>query len=187
MPDFATLSVTYHGALLLGAIAAYNKYGDRTDVTDKSLKGTKEALDTLLAYLGRSMAEAVRPTIEGILANAADADGIVKELRAVDIVEELRGEAFVDDVASFVNRDADELLSYRNLVHARARWSAWAKRIRLGRFRPTDRAGTFHILFRGRQDARPRRDTASSADHVHRLGYDCWVLRYVRWSDAPLS
>jgi hypothetical protein len=120
MLDFAAVSLTYHGALLVGAVAAYYKYGDRTEVTEKSLKGTKEALDGLRAYLGRALSESVRPTVERIIANAPSPEAVL---------EELRGEAFRDDVSSFVNSDIDELLSYRRLFHARGRWSVWSRRI----------------------------------------------------------
>jgi len=114
----------------VGAIAAYHKYGDRTELTDKSLKGTREALETVLAYLARSLAEAVRPTIERILANATTTpEGAIKEVKASAIIKDLNGEAFVDDIASFVNNDVGQMQSYRNLVHARTQWSTWAKRM----------------------------------------------------------
>ena len=120
---------------MVGAIAAFHKYGDRTEVTDKSLKGTKEALETLLAYLGRSLAEAVRPTIERILANATtSSDGTIKEVKVTTVLRELNGEAFLDDVSSFANNDIEEILFYRNLLHARVHWSMWAKRISRGVF-----------------------------------------------------
>jgi len=107
---------------LVGAIAAYHKYGDRTELTDKSLKGTKEALETLLAYLGRSLADAVSPTVDRILANATKTpEGEIKEVRPDTITRELQGEAFFDDISSFVNSDIEEMLFYRNLVHARVK------------------------------------------------------------------
>jgi hypothetical protein len=117
----------------VGAIAACYKYGDRTELTDKSLRGTKEALETLLAYLGSSLAEAVRPTIEKILAHATTTpEGTIKEVRMDTILKEMNGEAFLNDIASFVNADIEEMQFYRNLLHARIRWSAWAKRISRG-------------------------------------------------------
>jgi hypothetical protein len=133
---------------LLGAIAAYHKYGDRTELTDKSLKGTKEAVETLLAYLARSLAEAISPTIERILANATTTpEGTIKELKATAIAKELNGEAFFDDVSSFVNSDIEEMLFYRNLVHARLRWSSWAKRISRGVFALLILQGVFTFYF----------------------------------------
>jgi len=132
----------------VGAIAAYNKYGDRTEVTEKSLQGTKEAMETLLAYLGRSLAEAVAPTIETILSNATTSpDGTIKEIRASTILKELNGETFQDDVSSFVNADVEELLFYRALVHARVRWSTWAKRMSRGVFVLLIVQGLFTFFF----------------------------------------
>jgi hypothetical protein len=112
--------VTCHGALLVAAVAAFYRYGDRTDVTDKSLRGTNEALEGLRAYLSRALAEAIRPTIERIIGNAVPAEAALLEMR---------GESFQDDISSFVNSEIEEILSYRNLLHARKCWSAWSHRI----------------------------------------------------------
>lgn len=53
----------------------------------------------------------------------ADADS------AEAAIEEVRGESFKDGISEFVNSDIDEMISYRNLVRARDRWSAWATRL----------------------------------------------------------
>jgi hypothetical protein len=72
----------------------------------------------------------IRPTIERILGNVTSADGYIERpLRIEEVAGELQGEAFLNEVASFVNNDVDELLFVQQLVHARSRWSSWAKRI----------------------------------------------------------
>jgi hypothetical protein len=115
----------------VGALAAWYKYGDRTELTDKSLKGTKEALDDLRAYLGRAFAEAVKPTVQRIIESNLRLDGTLN-IPPDALLEEFRGDNFQDDVSSFVTSDLDEMISYRILTHARKRWSAWAKRISWG-------------------------------------------------------
>lgn len=132
MPDFGALALKFHGALLVGAIAAWYKYGDRTDLTDKSLKGTKEAIDELRAYLGRALAQAVRPTVERILANNTGPDGRLLNVAAIQILGELSGENFQDDVSTFASSEMDEMTRYRMLIQARKNWSVWAKRISWG-------------------------------------------------------
>lgn len=109
--------------MLVAAFAAFHKYWDRTELADKSLKGTREALDALRAYISRSLADSVKPTVERIIANATSSDSAL---------EELRGESFLDDVSIFVNRDIDEILSYRRLLNARTRWSAWSRKMSWG-------------------------------------------------------
>lgn len=109
--------LTVHGTLFAGALAACYKYGDRTDLAKKSLDGTKEALDGLRAYLGRALAEAVKPTVQRIL-EQGNPDAVL---------EELRGENFQDDVSTFVTRDLDEMISYKMLVNERNHWSMWAR------------------------------------------------------------
>ena len=115
----------------MGAIAAWYKYGDRTDLAEKSLRGTKEAEDELCAYLGRALADAVKPSVERIIQNSLQLDGALN-ITPDALLEEFRGENFQDDMSSFVTRDLDEMVSYRMLVHARERWSWWAKRISWG-------------------------------------------------------
>jgi hypothetical protein len=111
--------------LLLGSVAAYYKYGDRTEVVEKSLKGTHEALDTLLAYLGTSLSEALSP----VLLRAVEDDP-----SAESVSRALTGESFRDAVSDFVNGEVSELLQYRALTQARKRWSKWAKRMSWGVF-----------------------------------------------------
>lgn len=113
--------------LLVGAVAAFYKYGDRTDLAEKSLRGAKEAENELCAYLGRALADAVKPTVERII----PLGGVLNTTREA-LLEEFRGENFQDDMSAFVTRDLDEMVSYRILVHARERWSWWAKRISWG-------------------------------------------------------
>lgn len=115
----------------MGAVVAWYKYGDRTELAEKSLKGTKGALDELRAYLGRALAESVKPTVQRLLDDSVQKDGTVKFPQGA-ILDEFRGENFQDDVSSFVTSEMDEMLSYRALLHARKRWSSWAQRISWG-------------------------------------------------------
>jgi hypothetical protein len=89
------------------------------------LKGAKETMDGLRAYLGRALAEAVRPSIERVLEDATSTDFAL---------EELYGESFQDDVSEFVESDIEEIVSYRTMGHARDCWSKWAKRTSWGVF-----------------------------------------------------
>lgn len=121
--------------LLVFAIAAWYKYGDRTDLAKKHLDGTKEAVDGLRAYLGRALAAAVKPTIKRIL----EEQGVVQDDGTLKIppnalLEEFRGDNFQDDVSAFVTRDLDEMISYRTLVNERKHWSTWARGLSWGVF-----------------------------------------------------
>jgi hypothetical protein len=115
----------------VGAIAAWYKYGDRTDLAEKSLRGTKEAEDELCAYLGRALAAAVQPTVGQIIQNNLRPDGVLN-IAPEALLEEFRGENFQDDMSSFVTGDLDEMVTYRMIVHARERWSWWSRRISWG-------------------------------------------------------
>lgn len=94
------------------------------------------------------MADAISPTIERILDNATRTpEGTIREIKRATIATELNGEAFLDDISFFVNSDIEEMLFYRNLVHARLRWSAWAKRISRGVFTLLSLQILFTLIF----------------------------------------
>jgi hypothetical protein len=99
----------------------------------KSLDGTKEALNELLAYLGRALADAVKPTIQQILdeQGVKQADGTLN-VPPDALLEEFRGENFQDEVSAFVTSDLEAMISYKVLIVARDRWSRWARRISWG-------------------------------------------------------
>jgi len=111
--------------MLLGAVAAYYKYGDRTDIMEKSLKGTKEALDTLLAYLGTELSDSLSPILMRAVESEPSAEAVNRTLKS---------ESFLDAVSDFINGEINEILQYRILSHARSRWAKWARRMRWGVF-----------------------------------------------------
>jgi hypothetical protein len=45
---------------------------------------------------------------------------------------EMQGEAFQNEVSSFVTAEVEELINYRNLAHARKCWVHWSRRISWG-------------------------------------------------------
>ena len=72
----------------------------------------------------------MKPTVQRIITEqgTAQLDGTLN-ITPDAILEEFRAENFQDDVSSFVTSDLDAMISYRTLIHARNRWSAWAQRI----------------------------------------------------------
>lgn len=117
--------MTYHGALLLGAVAAYYKYGDRTDIVEKSLKGTHDASDASLAYLGAALSESVGPVLIRALEDDPSAESVNRTMTS---------ESFLDAVSDFVTGEVSEILQYRSLIHARNKWAKWARRMSWGVF-----------------------------------------------------
>jgi hypothetical protein len=72
---------------------------------------------------------------------------VLKEIKAATVAEEFSGETFRNDVGSFVNSEIEELLWYRDLVHARNKWAVWAKRISRGVFLLMLLEGAFTVAF----------------------------------------
>ncbi|MDR3725271.1 MAG: hypothetical protein P4K83_12410 [Terracidiphilus sp.] len=117
--------MTVHGTLLLGALGAYYKYGDRTEVVEKSLKGTRDASDALLAYLGRALSDSLSPVLSRALEDDPSTESVDRALTS---------ESFLDAVSDFANGEVAEMLQYRTLTYAKTRWSKWARRMSWGVF-----------------------------------------------------
>ena len=120
MIDHAVSAYTVHGAILLGALAAFYKYGDRTEVVAKSLDGTKAALDSLSAYVSYDLGQVLLPLVQTLIESGAKAETITAAFL---------GEQFSDAISEFVARDASDLVRYGRLLHARKRWSVWVKKL----------------------------------------------------------
>lgn len=104
----------------MASLAAWYKYGDRTEIVAKSLQGTKEALDELRIYLARSLGGVLLPLIKEMIKDRRTAD---------ELATALSGEQFQDAISEFVNQEIDEMVTYRRLLHARQRWSIWARKL----------------------------------------------------------
>ncbi len=119
-----------HAALLVGVLAAYYKFGDRTEITARSLQGTEAALREIRRLIAADLAAAVR---EELAAPAAASPIIVLEATKESYVERpsnpFDSERFRDGVRQFVEGSSSSLVDCRNLVGHRDSWIRAAKRL----------------------------------------------------------
>lgn len=123
------LSLGVHGPVLLAAIGAYYKYGDRSEIYAKSLSCTDDIVRELKRKIVDGLINAVdvifirnlnMPSII-VSANGRAADGVAYAERVPEVH---RSEAFRDAVAGYMNGASKDLDDYRVVRSARAAWLA---------------------------------------------------------------
>lgn len=119
-----------HGAILVGVIAAFYKYGDRTEVFEKSLKGTGATLSLLRREIAFTLALRLQPVFDNpasiIEITVLDATG--NPIRQAD-VSPAGSESYNEAVTEFVSSNVEYIVDYGSLMSAKTCWSKWARRL----------------------------------------------------------
>jgi len=119
--------MTGHGSALLIILAAFFKYGDRTDIFTKSLEGTESALKLLRQKISQSLAECLRPifdnpgTVPSPILTPKDASYYEHPVNPVG------SERYNETIHDFIGDNDEALIDYRSLVIARNAWCFWAR------------------------------------------------------------
>ena len=61
--EAAGLALKVHGAVWLAAAAAYYKYGDRTNLFEKSLQGNRSARQSILDTVASDLSKQLQPVV----------------------------------------------------------------------------------------------------------------------------
>ena len=128
--NLAVLALKVHGAVWVAAAAAYYKYGDRTDLFDKALRGNRSLRQSVQDNVAIDLSNQLQPAIrEATRATSLvmGADGRYIE-RVADITE---SESFYQAVRDYVARSADSLSDYRLVSETVDCWRKWAHRLSL--------------------------------------------------------
>ena len=124
----AALALKVHGAVLVVAIAAYYKYGDRTSLFSRALQGNRRlrqaVRDNIAAELSRHLQPVIRDAAHTTSPVLNEAGEYIEY--ATDITE---SEAFYQAIRDYVSLSASSLLDYRLAIQSGDRWRAWAHRL----------------------------------------------------------
>ncbi len=116
------LNIGAHAALLLGVLAAYYKFGDRTEIIDRSLQGTEATLKEIRRIISSHLADNLRRD----LGPSSPASSIVVLATAESYVERpsnpFDSERFRDVIREFVEDETASLVDCRNLILSRDSW-----------------------------------------------------------------
>lgn len=123
------IAATTHAAILLGASAAYFKFGDRTDVLAKSLQSTDDTMRELRRLIAQDLAE----TLQSDLSQTTVVSTIILDTTTEAYIERpaniFAGERYRDSVRRFVEESTNRIVDCRGLVTMRHAWSRSARRL----------------------------------------------------------
>jgi hypothetical protein len=122
-----TFTLSLHTSLLVAGLTAYYKYGDRTDVFEKSLKGTETALAQLRRRIAYQLGLRLKPVFDNpeSVVNVGLVDSFGNPMEVA--VSPAGSESYNDALFDFVDSHVEELLDWRALMVLRRRWCAWAR------------------------------------------------------------
>lgn len=117
-----------HVAVLLVAITAYYKYGDRTEVLKNSLQGTDNVLEHMRRRISVGLAEKLRPVFsadpKAVITSILDQSG---NPYSEIVISPVGGEEYRDALFDYVENAPEVLVDYRSLILARNAWCKWVK------------------------------------------------------------
>ena len=125
------LALGVHSALLIGVLAAYHKYGDRTEVTAQSLAGTEQTQRELRRLLASELADVLKKTMEPQATFVTVVDPATESYaeRPADIFS---GEQYRNIVRTFVEKRAGAIVDCRSLAINRELWAGRASTLSWG-------------------------------------------------------
>ena len=109
---------------MVAAIAAYYKYGDRTEIFTKSLQGADATLARLRQRIAADLAKKLKPIFDnhGTMSVLLVPEGYTE--RAANPVG---SEIYRESVREFLENSTDAVIDYRTLHLSRNSWCSWAK------------------------------------------------------------
>lgn len=126
--EAASLALKVHGAVWLAAAAAYYKYGDKTALFEKALRGNRSLRQAVRDNIATDLSKQLQPVIRdatGVRSPLLDPGGGYFE-RATDIT---KSELFYQSIRDYVSSSAGSLLDYRLVLETTDRWRTWAHRL----------------------------------------------------------
>ena len=132
--DWINLGLGLDGAVLVGYMAAFYKYGDRTDIYKNSLAGVRDLLVSIERDIAFQLAVRLQPVFNSVgtvieVVSLFQPDGtLFKEVSVNPVGSEKYREAILD----FVLAHTDAMHAYREVTVAREGWVKWAQRLSRG-------------------------------------------------------
>lgn len=118
-----------HGPVLLGALAAYYRYGDRTEVFNRSLSGTDSALRRMRQLLSGELGKRLESVFQGQETIPSLIVGPDGNTYTEQCANPLGGELYREALRDFVEGSSNLMTDYHSACLARERWCLWAKRL----------------------------------------------------------
>jgi hypothetical protein len=122
--ELAADALLVHSAVLVPALAAYLKYGDRSELVAKSLGGIEATIAKIAAQIAGELDEHLRPLFQGQVVNIALELPAEYAERPAD---PLGSEAYRNALKEYTNANSSSLADLWMLRRVRDSWCFWAR------------------------------------------------------------
>lgn len=124
--DLINLALSIHSSVLVASIVAYYKYGDRTELIDRGLRGS----DAVLTEMRRRIASELIDLLDEYFQASRTTPTVTAEddlTYAERPTNPVRSEAFRETIRDYVEGHSEVIAHYRMLLSARNSWCSWAR------------------------------------------------------------
>ena len=124
--ELVNLALSVHGSVVLVTIVAFYKYGDRTELIEKGLRGS----DSVFAEMRRRIATELVDVLDEYFQSSQSAPTITSGHEPAYVeraTNPVQSEGFRETVRDFVEGHSIVMADYRNLLNARDKWCNWAR------------------------------------------------------------
>ena len=124
--ELVNLALSIHGSVLLATIVAYSKYGERTELMERGLRGT----NGVFTEMRRRIVVELADILESFFRSRQTAPTITddQEPRYFEqLTNPIQSEGFRECIREYVEGESVLLADYRALLSARDHWCNWAR------------------------------------------------------------
>jgi hypothetical protein len=124
--DLVNLALSVHGSVLVATIVAYYKYGDRTEMIEKGLRGSDSVLMEMRRRISSELADALEEYFQASQSSPTITSG--QNAAYIErVTNPSQSEGFRETIRDFVESQSTLMADYRNLLSARASWCTWGR------------------------------------------------------------
>jgi len=125
--ELVLVALGVHAAALVGAVAAYYRYGDRTELFARSLHGMESMVRQMRQQIGADLEDRLRPIFENPGAMRPPILGQDGNTYIEQAANPVGSEGYREAVREFVEKQAGTISDFRSLLLAKAAWCFWAR------------------------------------------------------------
>lgn len=127
--ELVNLALGVHGSVFVGSLLAFYKYGDRTETTEKSLRGTTGLLEDIRNKIELSLTEHLRIVFE----RAESTPTVTLDNNSSTYIETLTNptgsEAFREEIADFLADEVTTVADYVEVRKFKCNYCLWSRRL----------------------------------------------------------
>ena len=124
--ELVNLALSIHGSVLLATIVAYFKYGERTELIDRGLRGTNGVFTEMRRRIVTELAEILNSFFQSRQTAPTISDD-QEPVYLERLTNPVQSEGFRECVREYIEGNSVLIADYRSLLNARDHWCNWAR------------------------------------------------------------